>query len=448
VVTFLMWATEILAQFVSTWPEGNIPERARETAKRCVLDLVGAAAAGFSTAGARALREGASTIVLPGPASVWFSGTGLHAAGAALANSGAASALDLDDGHRAAGGHPGACIIPAAFTVAEAMKSTGANFLGAVILGYEVAVRVAAARDFSRLDTLSTGRWCAYGVVAAAGRLLGVTPAHLTQAMAIAGVLSPGLSAAGYSSVMGNQVKEGIPWAAFLGLVALDLAQKGLTGPTDILDHPAYYDRDRIVGGLGQRFAIEEVYFKPYACCRWIHSALDGLLSLMTEHGLRGEEVRKATVFTFERALRLNNYADPTTLEAAQYSIPFCVATAALAGKEALRSLPESLLGRPDIVELAKRVELRLDPELDRRFPLQVPARVTLETGRGRFEQLVDHPRGDPANPMDLTALVEKFRRLSTGLLTPAEQDATIAAVLSLEQGGFSRLATILVRCR
>jgi len=443
-----MWATEILAEFVSTWPGENIPEAAREAAKRCVLDLVGAAASGFTTAGARALRGAASGLLLPGPASVWFSGTGLQAAGAALANSGAASALDIDDGHRAAGGHPGAAVIPAALGLAETAACSGQDLVSAVILGYEAAVRVAAARDFSTLDTLSTGRWCAYGVVAAGGRLLRMTPARLAQAMAIAGVLSPGLSAAGYSSVMGNQVKEGIPWATFLGLAALELAQKGFTGPTDILDHPPYYDRDRIVGGLGKRFAIEEVYFKPYACCRWIHSALDGLISLMAEHRLHGDEIHKATVSTFERALRLNNYADPDTLEAAQYSIPFCLAAAAREGEGALRPMPESLLGRPDIVDLAKRVELRLDPELDRRFPVQVPARVTLETGRGRLEQLVDHPLGDPANPMNLAALVEKFRGLSTGLLVPAEQDATIAAVLSLEEGGLSRLTTILATSR
>jgi 2-methylcitrate dehydratase PrpD len=443
-----MWATEILAEFVNTWPATHIADSARDAAKRCVLDLVGAAAAGFLSAGPRALREAASTLVPSGPASVWFSGTRLHAAGAALANAAAASALDLDDGHRAAGGHPGAAIIPAALALAETGACSGQDLVSAVVLGYEAAVRVAAARDFRTLETLSSGRWCAYGVVAAGGRLRRMPPARLAQAMSIAGVLSPGLAAAGYSSVMGNQVKEGIPWATFLGVVALDLAEKGFTGPTDILDHPAHYDRHRMVEGLGERFAIEEVYFKPYACCRWIHSALDGLLSLMAEYRLRADEIHKATVSTFERALRLNNYADPDTLEAAQYSIPFCLAAAAREGKGALSPLPESLLGRRDIVDLAKRVELRLDPALDRRFPAQVPARVTLETGGGRFERLVEHPLGDRANPMDLAALAEKFRGLSAGLLTPAEHDETIAAALSLEDGGLSRLTTILARSR
>ena len=99
------------------------------------------------------------------------------------------------------------------------------------------------------------------------------------EAMAVAGVLSPGLSAAGYSKVMGNHAKEGIPWATMTGLWAADLAAGGFTGPLDILDHPDYYDAAKILAGLGEGFAVDAIYFKPYACCRWIHSALDGLVS-------------------------------------------------------------------------------------------------------------------------------------------------------------------------
>ena len=77
--------------------------------------------------------------------------------------------LDLDDGHRQAGGHPGAAIVPAVLAAATAADANGRDVVAALCAGYEVAVRVAGARNFSRLDTLSTGRWCAYGVAAAAG---------------------------------------------------------------------------------------------------------------------------------------------------------------------------------------------------------------------------------------------------------------------------------------
>ena len=42
---------------------------------------------------------------------------------------------------------------------------------------------------------------------------------------------------------MGNNVKEGIPFATALGLVAVELAAAGFTGPVDFLDEEKRYDR-------------------------------------------------------------------------------------------------------------------------------------------------------------------------------------------------------------
>jgi 2-methylcitrate dehydratase PrpD len=346
-----------------------------------------------------------------------------------MANSTAASALDLDDGHRLAGGHPGAAIVPTVLAVAPSAGACGRDLIAAIAAGYEVAVRVAAARDFKRLDTLSTGRWCAYGTVAAAGLLGRDDPATVAQAFAIAGVLSPGLSAAGYSTVMGNQAKEGIPWAVMTGLTALELARRGFTGPLDILDHADYFDAAAITAGLGTGSALNSVYFKPYACCRWIHSALDAIINLAKDHHLAVDDIHTVDVFTFERTLRLNNYADPDTLEGAQYSLPFCLAVAAVGGAQALMPLVPDWLHRPDIVALARRVNLHVDPELDARFPSETGARVCLQTGGGMLEQTVRHPLGDPANPMNRARRVAKFKKLTAGVIAVQDQNALLASV-------------------
>jgi 2-methylcitrate dehydratase PrpD len=277
------------------------------------------------------------------------------------------------------------------------------------------------------LDTLSTGRWCAYGVTAAAGLLHREDPQVLATAFSIAGVLSPGLSAAGYSTVMGNQVKEGIPWAVMTGLTALELARQGLTGPLDILDHPDYFDAGAITAGLGTTGALTAVYFKPYACCRWIHAAIDAVVELVD--GTDPDGIRAVDVYTFQRALRLNNDSDPDTLEGAQYSLPFCLAVAACGGPEALLPLSADWLHRPAVTALAARVHLHVDPALEARFPIEAAARVCLETDAGRAEQTVRHPLGDPANPMDRARLTAKFRRLAAGVMAPADQDRLLSAV-------------------
>jgi 2-methylcitrate dehydratase PrpD len=426
------WTTRILAEYVRDTAAGTPDAAVARTAANVLIDLIGCAAAGYPSPAARSARNTVQRLYAAGPTVLWFTDDKRRPEGAAMANSTAASALDLDDGHRKAGGHPGAAIVPAVLAVAEAAGATGRDVMAALRAGYEVAVRVAGARDFSRLDTLSTGRWCAYGVAAAAGLLVRDTPQVLATAFSIAGTLSPGLSAAGYSTLMGNQVKEGIPWAVMTGLTALELARQGLTGPLDILDHPDYFNAAAITAGLGTGSALTAVYFKPYACCRWIHAAIDAIIELVGGGPLDPDGIRTVEVHTFERAMRLNNSADPDTLEGAQYSLPFCLAVAACGGAKALLPLSLEWLHRPDVTALAARVHLHVDPTLNARFPAETGARVCLETAAGRLEQTVRHPLGDPDNPMDRIRLTTKFRRLAAGVMAPADQDRLLAAAEGL----------------
>jgi 2-methylcitrate dehydratase PrpD len=426
------WTTRLLADYVRDTAADKPGVAGVRAAGSVLIDLIGCAAAGFLSPAARAVRHAVLRLYAPGRAILWFAGDSRCAAGAAMANSTAASALDLDDGHRRAGGHPGAAVVPAVLAVAPAAGANGRDLVAALSAGYEVAVRVAAARDFSRLDTLSTGRWSAYGVVAAAGLLARDTPSILAAAFSIAGVLSPGLSAAGYSSMMGNPVKEGIPWSVMTGLTALELARQGLSGPLDILDHPDYFDSAAIAGGLSNGRALAEAYFKPYACCRWIHAAIDAIVELAAGGAVVPDDIRAMDVHTFERAVRLNNEVDPDTIEGAQYSLPFCLAVAACGGAEALLPLSPAWLHRPAVTALAERVHLHVDPVLDGRFPAETGARVCLQTTAGRVEKTVRHPLGDPAAPMDRSGLTAKFRRLAAGAMTPRAQDRLLEAVDAL----------------
>lgn len=441
-----MWVTEILSDYICDLKPGDLPRSTREAARRCILDLIAAALVGFSNPSACSIRSVSSRLFATGNSSVWFSDLQLQEAAAALSNSAAASALDLDDGHRLAGGHPGASIIPAAIATAETVNASPDELLAAITLGYEVGVRISAARDLASLDTFSTGRWCSFGAAAACAFLKKTPLEILSQALAIAGVQSPGLSASGYSKVMGNNVKEGIPWSTFTGMTALELAESGFSGPVDILDHPDYYDREKIIHGLGHDFEIERVYFKPYSCCRWIHSAINALLEILAEHEIAPQKIDKLTVQTFERALRLNNYPNPDSLEGAQYSVPFSLAAAALRGPAGLLPIRSHLLGDPEIVSLAGKVELQLDPELDSLFPAKAPARVIVSSGGREYDRLVCDAKGDPANPMSSSELRAKFRQLTNGLLQSNDQEELIDIIQNIENSGTHRLVKILSR--
>lgn len=421
-----------------------VPRATREMAVGAVLDLMTAAVAGFDSPGGRAARDAAQTIWGMGEAVTWFSPTRLTVPGAAFANSAVASMLDLDDGHRAAAGHPGACIIPAVLATAESCGADADRALTAIAIGYEIAVRIAAARDLGNLDTLVTGPWCGQGAAAAAGWLRNLSPAHVAQAIAIAGSSAPNLAAVAYSQVMGNHVKEGIPWATATGLAAVDLAQAGFTGPLDLFDNEKLYNPARLSGALGENWLIDSIYFKPYSCCRWAHAAIDALLDLQAEEAISSASIQKIEVHTFSRVFRLNNDLAPASLEAAQYSVPFCLALVALHGTGALLPLTEEFLGDREVIALAERVHLHVDPELDTMFSEAVPARLEVTTPDGRLTRTVITPRGEATNPMTRNDLKAKFETATEDLIHANLARSLISAIERLDEGHIQPLFGVL----
>jgi 2-methylcitrate dehydratase PrpD len=413
-----------------------------EVAKSVILDLLGAAARGRETRAASAVRRFASSSFASGPATIWWSADRRSAVGSALANSAAGAALDIDDGHRRASGHPGAAIVPAVIAAAEQRGAPGSELLAAIVVGYEVAVRVGAAFRRRPSDTISTGHWCALGVAAAVGRLVELSEEALASAIATAWAFSPRLVELGSSA---HDVKEGIPWATHAGLAAVEFASCGLVGPLHGVDDGAF-DVDILVGGLGtEPPLIRSTYFKPYGCCRWAHSAVDASLQLAKEAQVPASSIDEVRIDTFRRATTLFNEPDPSTLEAAQYSVPFCVSAALLHGRDALVPIAPALLGSQAVVSLAERVHLRVDPGLDARFPATVPARVTLVSNHRSWTRLVEIPLGDPANPLRWSDLVAKFRVLAGRSATDQSLEQVVDAVASLDTApSVELLATLL----
>lgn len=399
-----------------------------------MLDLLGEAMAGFGQESARAARNFGRRFFPGGPAGVWFTRTGLSPAGAAFCNAVAGSALDLDDGNRAAGGHPGAALVPAAMAVAQVLNSSGRDMLAALAIGYEVAVRAAAARYPATMDTFSTGRWCGFGAAAARCWLEGRGPEVLSHAMAVSGIHAPLQSASAYSR-FGHHAKEGIPWGTLTGLAAVDLAVQGFAGPLDIWDHPDYYRHEAITEGFGAEWAILGTYFKPYACCRWLHAALDAW-RILAGQGLGPGEVERVEVLTFKRAIGLNNRPDPASLEQAQFSLPFCLAVAALKEPEALLPMSADLLGERQLTAFARKVSLHHDAGMEAAFPGRAGTKLVVHTTRGTLSKEVQHRRGDPANPLPDEELTAKFLKLSGALTGREKAQAIVRAVMEREAEG------------
>lgn len=430
-----------IALYVSDARRERPAAPAREAAFRCILDLLAAAGAGTADKAAIAVRGMALATMGVGDVPIWFTGRSGSPIAAAWANAAAASALDLDDGHRLARGHPGAAVIPTAFAIGRETGASLDQIITAIVIGYEIGVPVAAARTAYG----NTGTWAAYAVVATAAALRGTSPDVIEHALAIAGESAPNQSFASAPlrdpAPEGSDVKEGIPWSVVTGLVALGLAEAGHTGPRNILDSAQHY---RFPGGLqfGAAPRICQTYFKLYACCRHVHAPLDALLELVGRHAIDVRTIERIEVETYGGALRISNKSDPANLVDVQYSIPYCLAVAALAGPRVLLPITPAVLALSGARQLASKVNLSLAAELDARFPAETLARVTITSGTECFTSEAMAPKGDAAAPLSWSVLEDKFRQATRLVADEAQQNRVLAAVDDARTGDSTALLT------
>lgn len=441
-----MSATSKLVSFVCQLDPDALPAAVLDQAVRCILDLVGVAIAGTPTPMAQISARFAHEQFATGNATVIGSGKPLTVTGATWVNGAYASALDMDDGHRTAMGHPGASVIPAALAIAEGAGASGKEFLAALVAGYEVAVRASFARVPWYKDKMySSGIWGVFGATAAAGKLLKFDSATLQSALGIAG--SHGSFPPGGLQANHAMVKEAIAWSGMAGVSAAVLAQQNFLGPADFLDYSGRWDTSALVAGLGDpgQTAILETYFKPYAVCRWSHPAVDGVLELKHRHQLRIEEIETIDVATFWEVTRLAN-DQPSNTIAAQFSVQFALAVALIYDRIGPAEVSDAHIRDPAILSLARKVRVIVDDTLSRQFPAKTMARVTIHTQREDYGTTVEYPRGNPENPLSHAELEGKFQLLTKDLISAERSQQLRAAILDLPEAKNVLTLTRLLR--
>lgn len=421
--------TDQLAEIVAELTSERITDAARERAKLCVLDTLGCAAAGHSTEPPEATTRWAVSALAGGDATIWFRNRAAGTLAAVISNAAASCAMDGDDLHWEAILHVAAGVVPTAIAGAQETGASGRDLLDAVVVGYEVACRIGAAVDWDTFGQIATGSWSCWGAAAIMARLHGADAEDYARAFAVIGGIKPQVLPPGVT-VNRNGIKEGIAWGQFAGVAAEQLARCGLTGPRECLDNDLL-DGARIIGGPNDdRFEIESTEFKPYVSCAWTHTPADALLALIAENGLRADEIERVKVMTHTNAVRMiDNSPDPSTLQAAQYNIPWVLAVAAIDGVDGLLPLRESTVGRPDLIDFASRVEMEVGERYDR--PDQPRgARVILETSRGTLERDLDREQ----SPANLDAVSRKFELVTREQFSPKRQQRIVDAVVGLDR--------------
>lgn len=231
---------------------------------------------------------------------------------------------------------------------------------------------------------------------------------------------------------------------AWLGAQADLRAAAGESGDEAL--HRALYDGavctdlddDELLGDLGSRWQLGRSYLKPYACARWVHPTLDALVLALRAGGVHGpaaDLVERVEVDTFAFAASLSSTRPETDLHA-RFSVPACVAALLLDGDLHAGSFLDDAVHRPELVELASRVELREDRDATAALPRRRPSRVRVHLSDGRvLESSVPNARGNPDDPLTTQEVLTKLRRNTGDVVAPGLLEAVVTAVLGGGRG-------------
>ena len=358
-------------------------------------------------------------------AQLWLDGREVSPPGAALANGMTIDALDIHDGHPLTKGHAGAAVVPGLFACISSESAAGLSgeeFLTALVIGYEIALRAGLALHDTACDYHTSGAWNSLGVAALAARRFGLDSGQTRHALGIAEYHGP------RSQMMRcidhpTMLKDGSGWGAMAGISAALLARANFTGAPALTVES---DEVNVTWqDLGSSWHITGQYFKPHAVCRWAQPAIEAALKLQHNHPITPENVKHILVTTFHEAVRLN-CRSPQSTEEAQYSLPFPLAAALVHGRLGVAELTGTALKDPVVLKLCEQVEMKEDAQFNQHFPAKRLARVEIETEDGNiFDSGEFEADWEASNPPSDPELREKFRRL-TGQQLPDERAAEL----------------------
>ena len=414
-----MTVAEVLAAWLGGTRPEDLPARAVETARHLFVDVAGLCVAArrepyVGATLAASDRGGACTAIGHAGAFDAFS--------AALVNGTAAHGEDYDDTFEGGPVHSGAVIVPAVLAACEREQLGGDRLLVGVATGVELLCRLSLVAPMAthKAGFHPTAVFGALAAAGAVGAALRVPPAAIASAIGIAGSMASGIIEYLAEGTWTKRMHAG--WAAQSGIRATLMARAGFEGPRTVLEgtHGFYRafapsrpaDFAPLLDGLGSKWVMETIAFKPYACGTMTQPFIDCAVAL-AESGVSPDdvteivcEVAEGTVHRLWEPLAAKHR--PPTPYAAKFSTPFCMAVGFVDRKAGFAQFAEDRVHDPAVVALASKIRYIINPhdEYPRNFSGHL--RAALRDGSEReFRQ--PHMRGGAHAPLPAAELERKF---------------------------------------
>lgn len=403
----------------------RLPHATVQAALTFITDSVAVGLSGSRHPRIGQVREAAAAWGQGDAACEWVSGTRWPSPTAALLNAWQIHNQEFDCVHEGAVVHPMATILPALVVQAEVLSASGRPVSGkalieAVVLAVDVAATLGVAHQ-APMRFFRPAMCGALGATLGLAHLSGCSQEQTADAFGIA-----------YSQLAGTMQAhvEGSPMlalqvgmAARAAVTSLQLAQAGFGGPRGVIDGPfGYFDlydaplaprRDQVQSvfdQLGQRHRIEELSHKPFPTGRAAQGAIDGLATLVAQHGLHPEQVRALQLAAPPLIQRLigRPLVPQMDVNYARLCLPYLVGSWLVDGHLDLDAFSPQALNDPDRLARAAGVSVVPNDCIDPNA--LAPQTVQLTLGDKRV-LTIDLPAvlGHPDRPLPAAAQRRKF---------------------------------------
>ena len=316
---------------------------------------------------------------------------------AALFNASLPTITQYDEGHRLSA-HPGIHIVPASLAMGEYQGISGKDLIVAVVVGYEVAVRIGVSVLPIDSSIHPHGNWPIIGAAVSAGKILSFSEEQFVSLINSISTLT--LATWRRAITVGATIHHLAPGLGTSHAIIAALAtQAGLSGPPSSLEDfflalYAIRPNSKIVTeGLGTNYEILNNYFKAYPACAHIHSSIQALENILKDHPISIKDIESVEVRTFPAAFHLKEQKPQNTL-AGIFSIPYCLGSWLLHRRLLLDSIATEAVMDPEIFQVASLIQIVKDENLKPPYPQGRPSLVRIHLKNGtQYENFVAHPR-------------------------------------------------------
>lgn len=414
--------SQTIAEYALNMTIRDVPDDVIQHAKLLLLDTFGVAMACQKMDHANAIKKAVIDMGSSEQCTLWGTDKKVQLADAILYNACLIHGDDYDDTHVASIVHPSASVVSTAMAVGEYVGSSGQEILEAIIMGWEVIIRLglAAKGRFHDAGYHATGIVSPFACVCVASKLMRHPKSVVVNALGICGSQSAAIQEFLNDGTGTKKMHPG--WGGHSAIYAIAMAKAGFTGPEEVFEgrygmwQTHFGVRDGFKESLrdfGDVYHTKDITFKMYPVCHMTHSFIDCIIKLKKENYLIESEIKEIECRIEPRCFHIvcepqEAKKRPVSEYMMKFSLPYVAAIAFIKERVSPWEIDEKLAASDEITSMIDRVICHSDETKSN--PGYFPGYVKITTYAGKvYERTQLTELGTRENPIEFGQVIKKF---------------------------------------